>query len=171
MLLKGSVLKNLYPKTDMRVMGDIDILIRLEQYEFIRQIMRDLGYEEIAESDNELVWYRPPLIRVELHKALFPTTHNDYFTYFEHVWELVNKNQVNNVSYSFNNEDHLIYLFTHFADHYRNGGIGIKHMVDLYVFISKHSSLEVSYIKAELTKLHLYVFYENILSHTQFVVR
>ena len=52
MLLKGSVLKHVYPKTDMRTMGDIDILIRTEQYEKISDTschltIREGKYHEI----------------------------------------------------------------------------------------------------------------------------
>ena len=54
--LKGTLLKHLYPKTEMRSMGDADVLIRLEQYEAIKPLLLGLGYEEILESDHELVW-------------------------------------------------------------------------------------------------------------------
>ena len=46
MLLKGALLREMYPEADMRLMGDVDILIKSEQYDGIRQIMLDLGFEE-----------------------------------------------------------------------------------------------------------------------------
>ena len=36
----------MYPKTEMRVMSDADILIRTEQYDKIRPIMVELGYSK-----------------------------------------------------------------------------------------------------------------------------
>ena len=42
-LLKGTLLKHLYPKTEIRLMSDADVLIRTEQYDRIRPIMEELG--------------------------------------------------------------------------------------------------------------------------------
>ena len=56
MLLKGAELKFIYPKSEMRSMSDIDILIKLEQYSEIKTIMQELGYEHVVESDHELIW-------------------------------------------------------------------------------------------------------------------
>ena len=57
----------------------------------------------------------------------------------------------------------MIYLFTHFAKHYRDAGIGIKHLVDLWVYRKNTPDLNETYIKNELEKLRLKEFYENIL--------
>ena len=46
MLLKGARLKSLYPKSEMRQMGDADILIRVGQYEKIKPLLTALGYSE-----------------------------------------------------------------------------------------------------------------------------
>ena len=52
MPLKGCVLKYLYPSDELRSMGDIDILVRMEQYEDIRFLMLNEGYREGNESDH-----------------------------------------------------------------------------------------------------------------------
>ena len=44
--LKGSRLKNIYPKSEMRVMGDIDVLIKPEQYSKIKNLLLQKNYEE-----------------------------------------------------------------------------------------------------------------------------
>ena len=56
MPLKGALLKGLYPLPYMRYMSDIDILIRMEQYEKISSILKEAGYEFRLESDHEYVW-------------------------------------------------------------------------------------------------------------------
>ena len=65
--------------------------------------------------------------------------------------------------YSMTDEDQMIYLFTHFAKHYRSAGIGIRHIIDLWVF-RNNKTLDEIYIKNELEKLKLYEFYLNILN-------
>ena len=46
MPLKGCNLKKLYPKPELRQMGDADILIRMEQYDDVRRIASEQGFWE-----------------------------------------------------------------------------------------------------------------------------
>ena len=46
MLLKGSRMKALYPRQELRNMSDADVLIRMEQYDRICPIMESLGFEK-----------------------------------------------------------------------------------------------------------------------------
>ena len=159
--LKGTLLKNYYPKPEMRSMGDADILIKTQQYDEIKKIMNNLGYTENVESDHELIWNKQN-IYIELHKRLIPSYNKDYYAYYGDGWQLAK--QKNGTCYSMTNEDNMIYLFTHFAKHYRDAGIGIKHITDLWVFRKKHPDLDENYIKNELKALQLYDFYVNIMN-------
>ena len=158
--LKGVVLKSLYPRPDMRIMGDADILIRVEQYDKIRQLMIQLGFTEKVESDHELIWTKPSLY-LELHKRVIPSYNHDYAAYFGDGWRLAQPGEPEN-RFRMSREDNLIYLLTHFAKHYRDGGIGIRHLTDLYVYRRAYPQLDEAYVKAELGKLQLVVFYENV---------
>jgi hypothetical protein len=162
MPLKGIVLKQLYPNPEMREMRDADILIRLEQYTAIAEIMIKLGYHEVKESDHELVWSKPSFMTVELHKRLISSYNKDYYSYFGDGWQRVRCSEIDQNRYEMPPEDQLIYLFTHFAKHYRNGGIGIKHFVDIWLYMDTNLGLNMEYINAELTKLQLYEFFQNI---------
>jgi len=66
--------------------------------------------------------------------------------------------------YGMDAEDEMIYLLTHFAKHYREAGIGIRHMVDLWVYRIHHPEIDEEYIRFELDKLQLLEFYENIVN-------
>lgn len=160
MPLKGTLLKKLYPKSEMRIMGDADILIRTEQYDKIKPIMLNLGFNEVLESDHELTWSKSG-VQIELHKRLIPSYNKDYYKYFGDGWQLGKKTSLDSVRYSMSAEDEMIYLFTHYAKHYRDAGIGIKHIVDLWVYKTSVESLDENYIKTELKKLSLYEFYKN----------
>lgn len=158
MLLKGCNLKRLYPQPELRLMADADILIRMDQYDRIRPILLELGLQEDRESDHELIWSNAAL-QLELHKRLIPSGNRDYFRYFGDGWDLANIQNGN--QYSMTPEDEYIYLFTHFAKHYRDGGIGFRHAVDLWVY-RKAKALDETYIAAELKKLHLLEFEQNV---------
>ena len=161
MPVKGILMKQLYPKTDMRVMGDADILIRMDQYDRIRPIVEQLGYQEKLESDHEFVWQKPALY-LELHKRLIPSYNYDYAAYYGDGWQLGHPVADNSCRFTMTDEDHMVYLFAHFAKHYRDGGIGIRHMLDLYMYRKAKPDMNAAYIYGELEKLRLQVFYENI---------
>lgn len=158
MPLKGCIIKSLYPKPEMRVMSDADILIKPQQYNNIRSIMQNLGYNESGVSDHELKWNKPGLF-VELHNKLIPSYNKDYFAYYGDGWQLATVRS--GTRYSMTDDDQMIYLFTHFAKHYRDAGIGLKHIIDLWVY-KKSKALNEKYISSELKKLRLYEFYKNI---------
>ena len=160
MPLKCALLKKMYPKTEMRIMGDTDILIKTEQYDIIKPIMEELGYTEKIESDHELTWFKGGMC-VDLHKRLIPSYNKDYYAYFGDGWRLGKLKD--DTRYSMTDEDQMIYLFTHFAKHYRDAGIGIRHIVDLWVYRNNKPGLDEEYIKSELEKLQLYDFYSNVI--------
>ena len=158
MFLKGSILKCLYPHPEIRRMGDIDILIKKEHYPKIIKIMNELGFTFCNESNHELVWKKGNIF-IEFHKILMPSYNKDLHAYFGNGWKraiLKGKN-----CYTFSDEDMFIYIFSHFAKHFRDAGIGIIHMCDLYILLKTHK-YDFEYINTELKKLKLYEFWCNI---------
>jgi len=155
---KGCVMKQLYPKPELRVMGDADILIRLAQYETIKPILISLGFQLKIESDCELIWKHPDLY-LELHQCMVQPSQRDYYAYFGDGW--ARSVQVDGHRYGFIPEDMYVYLFMHFAKHYRSGGIGCRHVMDLWMFRRANPTMDHNYINRELEKLQLRQFHEN----------
>lgn len=157
--LKGCKLKALYPKPELRTMSDADILIRLEQRPQIQQIMEELGFQEKKETDHEWVWTNRQLF-VELHKHLIPSYNEDFYAYFGKGWQLaVNRD---GHCYSMRVEDEMLFLFTHFTKHYRDGGIGCRYVADLWMYLQAHPELDMDYLEVELRKMRLWEFFCNI---------
>ena len=165
MPLKGAILRKYYPEAGMRMMGDCDVLIKLPQYPKTREIMNAIGFEEKYESNHELVWKIPGSLMVELHKFIIPSYNEDYFAYFGDGWRLAKEKIGDSSHFKMTNEDALIYNFTHMAKQYRDGGIGVRHILDIYVYRNKHQNLDYGYIDGELKKLKLFDFFYNVL-HT-----
>lgn len=157
--LKGCNMKKLYPTHELRSMGDADVLIRVEQYPKIKEIMEKLGYQAVMESDHELVWKTDQLL-LELHKRLIPSSSDDYFSYYGDGWQVAKQAEDNR--YIMSHEDAFIYLLTHFAKHYQGSGIGSRHMTDIWVYLKACPNMDKGYLHQELTKLHLWEFYENL---------
>jgi len=160
MPLKGCNLKGLYPKPELRAMGDADILIRVEQLSKCGEILKELGFQLKLESDHTDNWQSEDLY-LELHKSLVSPEDEDYFGYYGTGWQLARKGQGSR--YDLTPEDTFVFLITHFAHHYRISGIGCRHVLDLYVFRNAYPELDEDYMRQELQKLSLLRFYENIL--------
>lgn len=156
--IKGTILKKLYPKPEMRSMSDADILVRTEQCQKIEAVMQKTGYTFKYESDHELVWEKGKLT-VELHKRLVATRNKDFYGYFGEGWKFARLKSGNR--YELSPEDFYIYLFVHLAKHYRAAGIGIKHFTDLWVY---RNAVEIDdkTVKDKLKSLGLLKFHSNI---------
>ena len=159
MPLKGSRMRKLYPKPELRLMGDADILIRMEQFEKIVHVMEQLGFVDHSDSDHELI-FKTPGLYLELHKRLIPSYNRDLHAYFGDGWQLAKVKNGN--QYAMTAEDEMIYLFSHFAKHYRDGGVGCRYVVDLWVYRRAHPELDENYVEAEMEKLQLLEFYRNV---------
>ena len=157
--VKGILMRDLYPKPEMRPMGDIDILIKTEQYKKIDGVMKNIGFSLDTESDHEYV-YSDSGTKTELHKSLIPTYIKDYYEYFKNGWDKAK--QQNNHFYRLSDDDEFIYIFCHLTKHYRDGGINILHFADVWIYL-KEKNINLDYVCAELEKMNILKFYNNVL--------
>lgn len=162
MPLKGSVIRSLYPKQEMRSMGDADVLIHAEQYDKIVPILKNNGFTFVKENLNELSWEKLPFY-IELHRYLVAPSHKDYFKILGNGWQLAKPSEGFKHRFEMSDEDFFVYLFAHFTKHYRSSGIGIKHMTDIWVYLKAKPDLDIQYIERELDKLKMLTFYKNVL--------
>lgn len=162
MPIKGVLLRHLYPKTEMRPMGDADIMIRVEQRDSVVKVMEDNGYKFSHETEHELV-YKKGKVLIELHKCLIPSRTKDFYEYYKDCWSFAKPDENSRHRYNMSDEDHLVFLLTHFAKHYRAGGVGVLHMADFYLYL-KNKCVDNAYVRRELEKLSLLEFYDNVVS-------
>ncbi|MBR5538911.1 MAG: nucleotidyltransferase family protein [Clostridia bacterium] len=159
MPIKGVILKKLYPSSEFRPMGDADILIKMEQREKVDGLMYDCGFSYCYESPHELV-YKKKGVCIELHKHIIPPYNKDYYSYFGDGWKLARKDS--GTRYLLSDNDHYIFAVTHLAKHYRDGGVGPIHLLDLWIMQNK-THIDADCVDAELGKLGLGVFHKNVL--------
>lgn len=157
--LKGCILRALYPSPELRSMGDIDILIKIEQYKQIRRLLTAHGFHEGCESDHEYVWDKND-VHIELHKRLIPSYNKDYYAYYGDGWQLTEPTDQPH-HYAMSPEDTFIFIFTHYAKHYRDVGAGIRQVLDLYVYRKAYPHMDEQYIHETLKQLQLERFYAN----------
>ena len=156
MPLKGSLLKDWYPKLGMRQMSDNDILCDSGRMKDIYDILTENGFRCVHfGKDNDDAYFKDPVYNFEMHRSLFREEHiGVLYDYFKDVKERLIKDDGNDFGYHFRNEDFYLYMIAHEYKHYTFVGTGVRSLVDTYVFLRKFSSsLDWEYINAELEKL------------------
>lgn len=157
--VKGCNLKKIYPKPELRLMGDADILIRAMEYPKVSAVLQNLGYQEVSESEKDYGWRAPELF-MEIHHQLIGASDQDFYQYFDDGWKLAKP--LSGKRYALSIEDEYIYLVVHLAKHYRDGGIGLRHVTDLWVYRRVYPNMDEVYIVKGLQEMHLAEFYQNL---------
>ena len=155
MPLKGSILKDWYPKLGMRQMSDNDILCEGTARPRIKEIMLEMGFTcKHFGKESDDAYYKPPVFNFEMHGELFWLTHTGLYEYYADVKNRLLKDEGNDYGYHFRTEDFYLYLTAHEYKHYIAGGTGIRSLLDTYIFMKKFGdSLDWDYMNAELEKL------------------
>ena len=159
-LIKGSVIREYYPRPELRTMGDADVLIKEKQRGKIEQVMNACGFVPNEEDSHTTVWDKKNRLHLELHKHLLPPE-SDLFGYYKNrEWSLM-KN-ITEHGYGMSHEDMFIYIMLHFVKHFRFSGAGVRNIIDFYVYFEHFKDLDEKYIYGEFEKLGLCRFYDNI---------
>lgn len=162
--LKGINTKLRYPDSVYRSMGDLDFLYRPEQSPQLARAMQELGYGGFSEGrvhDHYYLQY----ISVEMHRELVAEG-SKFSSYYIDIWERCKPKGGFEYVYEMSLEDECIYNILHLIEHFKNGGIGIRFMMDIYVY--EHlPEIGLCYVRTELDKLGVLSFYENIRLHSE----
>lgn len=168
MILKGYIMKNYYPSPEMRTMCDVDMLTKQEDFEKINQVMAQLGYIEKNpfNRNDERSFHKPPLLSFDMHTQLVSDSHVKLKEYYGNGWHLAK--QATEYGYVMSDEDFFIFLIAHMAKHYSRAGIGVKHVIDIWIYINKFTdSLDWEYVNIELEKLKLREFTDKVVKLTK----
>ena len=159
--LKGVLLKECYPKSAMREMGDNDILCDSSRMSDIKDIMENLGFE--CKSFGKMhhdVYEKPPALGFEIHSSLFDKSNDpEFYDYSKDIQNHLIKDNDNLFGYHMTDEDQYIFLVCHLFKHYERKGTGLRSLLDIYVFYRKYGSqMAKEYLDAEFQKLELAEF-------------
>ena len=158
--VKGICTKRRYPFPELRTMGDIDLLYQASQTKDMQDVMRKLGYGDGDEGRKHDSFFRLPCINIEMHRELLAAD-SKYYTYYADIWERVALKEGSHYIHQMSLEDEYIYSLLHLVEHFQNGGIGIRFVMDVYVY-NHLENVNWDYVEAELRKLELFEFYKNI---------
>lgn len=155
-VFKGARLRELYPVPESRMMGDIDILIKKSDRDRVKKLLTQNGYA--CEKQNGPVYnYTENGVLTEVHTELTA----DYpAPCFQNPFDYA---EFDGCCGTFDDSYHFAYLIAHTAHHFKFYGAGIKHILDLAVFLHTRNIDEGKTFEY-LREAGLEQFGKNILS-------
>lgn len=139
LVLKGLVIRDMYPTPTLRTMSDADIVVKEKDLEKSKQILENLGYSEYSSSPSHFVYYKPGYLLIELHWNLADEHFfNNIDLFEEDMWPNVIDVNIEGVpALGMSLEDLAIYQSIHMAKHFVYRGFGIRHLVDFVLLVQK----------------------------------
>ncbi|MBE6677350.1 MAG: hypothetical protein E7597_00950 [Ruminococcaceae bacterium] len=152
--LKGSVMRMYYPSTDMRLMGDTDIMIERFNRKDAKKVMESCGYKRTDSHSGHDIYKHENGNVFELHWK--PADSSDFH---KNLMERALPVGEKGFRLSLNLSDFYIYMLSHFARHVRTSGAGIRMLADIKVFFSRCGlKLDDGYVKSVLESMGLVRF-------------
>lgn len=155
-VLKGTILKQLYPSPEMREMSDVDFMLYEDSFEMVEKLLVESGYGKIEEVKHHAVFSKKPYLILEAHWALYDkNVDKGQYQYYKDNFKavLVPGKQY---TYDFSKEDFYVYMIAHMAKHFYENGCGIRNIADIYVYLKTQGDvLDKNYIAGELKRLGL----------------
>lgn len=142
MPLKGVILKELYPKLGMRQMSDNDIYYDKSFQMQLCTFMKNRGYTaESVGKKNHDTYLKPPVYNFEMHTELFPEKEKKLHDYYSKIQDRLIKDKINKYGFYLSDEDFYVYMTAHEYKHYFHGGIGVRSILDCYVYLKEKEKL------------------------------
>ena len=144
--LKGSVIRKYYPEPWMRTSCDIDVLVHEEDLDSaIEELCSRLDYTVGERWTHDVSLYSPSGVHIELHFDLVEEDRARLaHKLLDNVWTCAVPAQEGGYRYVLS--DHMFYFYhvAHMAKHFKNGGCGIRSLMDLWILDSlvEHSRIE-----------------------------
>lgn len=165
-MLKGWVMKDLYPRTDLRSRADSDIFIRAADEKQVHQLIINRGYKTVSfggKKDN--VYSQEPFLTLEMHKNLFEYEDdwNDVVNNKsgrQYIWKRIEKLDGCRCVSRMDKEFYYVYMVAHLAKHLKDdGGIGIRAFMDLWIYRKEYADkLNMDVVHADFEALNLTTF-------------
>lgn len=156
--LDGHILKNYYPRPDMRHISTLSLLIKDTDKNKIHLVLNSLGYTLVGTTEEKTTYLKDNNINLELKTSLLPERPQQN-EYFKKIVEAVENEHNNSYIGALSPEDFYVYTIARLAHLYASGGAGIRSVMDIWVYLKRLSpTLDREYIDKQLNDLNLNLF-------------
>lgn len=173
LVVKGIICRNLYEKSDYRVSGDEDILVRKEDFSVCDAILAAGGFQR-EELDTEHLPQEIPYINpqngvyIEMHFDLFAEESGAYGhlnkEFADAYATCIAEDIQGRTVWTLHPTLHLFYLICHSLKHFLHGGFGIRQVCDM-VMMAEHygEQIDWDYIYGRLQELRMEIFWNGLV--------
>lgn len=140
-VLKGIASGSYYPDPMSRSYGDVDFLVGKENIERVSELLESRGFLYLHEHDKHKVYsYKGNIY--ELHNGVMGIPYSRAEEKFDDFFSDIIDGSI---PYSYGSsvfnipspEHHAVVLLLHKAVHFRNDGVGLRHLCDWAVFVDR----------------------------------
>lgn len=160
MPLKGSILKDWYPKFGMREMADNDILFDASKRKEVKAIFQGRGYtvKEYNKSNHD-EYEKPPIYNFEMHVELYHKIYDTFNEKYADVKQRLSPDAEVPYRLHFTPEDFYVFVIAHAYRHYSSSGTGIRTLADIYIMNQKlGGTMNWEYVDSELRGLGIFSY-------------
>lgn len=157
-LLKGAVLRHLYPDILLRSSADIDVLVREEDIEHAVRVLEEKTDFKMNRRDYHDVSMIGSRVHLELH---FSIKENDERSdkILVKAWDYALESGEGSM-YVFSPEYQIFHIVAHMSYHFLHGGLGIRPFLDLWLLRTKTQYNE-NQVQDLLSQCGLLQFYKE----------
>lgn len=172
-VLKGIVVRALYPQPENRPSNDEDLYIEKQNAEKAIEIMIKHGFQILQKTEEVTVLVNVNNgLSIELHTTLFSKeskAYGSYQNFFHDAFENAQTHQINGQDvYSLSYDQHMLFLIMHFVKHFLHGGVGFRQLLDIIMYAETYAmQIEWKKIYDVLREEHLLILLENLFSIAQ----
>ena len=166
--VKGAVCRALYPKPDLRVSADEDLLVGESDFPRCVNVLRGLGFTASGTEDGYEITFREKAsgCMIELHRSLFPEDGGVYSRFNASLGDLFREPDAITVEGAEilcpAPTDHLFYMILHAFKHFLIAGVGIRQIADIALF-ARHNPVDWPAVFEKCAELRLTGFLNALL--------
>ena len=165
-VMKGIVLRALYPQPEQRASTDEDLLIRTDEFPVYRQAMLDYGLKPVVPNADEEIEHEVAFadksrgLYVEIHKQPFAPESDAYgdlsALFVGALDRCATEKFYGQELMTLAPTDHLLYLLCHAYKHFLHGGFGIRQVCDMGLFAERYGAkIDWAYIRQSCERVRI----------------
>jgi hypothetical protein len=132
--LKGVVLMDLYPEPWMRTSSDIDVLVREEDLLNAENAFLSAGMKREQKGEYDISFTSKENFHIELHYSMLEDyTSEKVSRVMKKAWDYFLPKEACSSERIMQDEMFYFYHIAHMAKHFRNGGNGVRTIIDLWL--------------------------------------
>lgn len=160
LIVKGAVLRDIYPVKELRTSGDTDAVITKQDYEKCKELLLSNGFTLSQDIGEELdVYYNEQYFEIS---NVFEYINDETKYFFENPFD-EKLSYCEGCTYYLYPMYHLVYVLYHILKHIKHGGAGVRMLLDICVLFKSYN-IDVNEFLDIMKSLNLEKSSKTILS-------